>query len=309
MFEPAYLKALRDGTFQEKVGKARELLKNCGVCPRECQVNRLEGETGFCETGARSMVASAHPHYGEEAPLVGSGGSGTIFFTSCNLKCIFCQNFEISHLMEGEEIDETDLGRLMLRLQGMGCHNINFVTPSHVVPQILEAVYWAAGNGLCVPLVYNTGGYDKVETLKLLDGIVDIYMPDLKFMDPKVCKELMNAEDYPQVVKAAIKEMHRQVGDLQINEQGTATRGLLVRHLVMPDDLAGTREAMHFLAEISRNTYVNVMDQYRPCGKAVGRPGIDRSVTREEYTRALDMAREEGIRRLDDRVRPRIRFF
>lgn len=309
MFEPAYLKTLREGAFPDKIEKALELLKNCGVCPRECEVNRLEGETGFCGLGARAMVASAHPHYGEETPLVGSGGSGTIFFTSCNLKCIFCQNFEISHLMEGEEIDGTDLGRLMLRLQGMGCHNINFVTPSHVAPQILEAVYWAAGNGLRVPLVYNTGGYDKVETLKLLDGIVDIYMPDLKFMDPAVCKELMNAEDYPQIVKAAIREMHRQVGDLEINEQGIATQGLLVRHLVMPDDLAGTREAMRFLAGISRNTYVNVMDQYRPCGKAVGRPGIDRSVTRKEYARALEVAREEGITRLDDRVRARIRFF
>jgi putative pyruvate formate lyase activating enzyme len=309
MVEPRYLKTLREGAFPRKIEKARELLKNCGVCPRECQVNRLEGETGFCEIGAHALVASAHPHYGEETPLVGSGGSGTIFFTSCNLKCVFCQNFEISHLMEGEEIDETGLGRLMLRLQGMGCHNINFVTPSHVAPQILEAVYWAAGDGLRVPLVYNTGGYDKVETLKILDGVVDIYMPDLKFMDPRVCKELMNAEDYPQVVKAAIKEMHRQVGDLEINEQGIATRGLLVRHLVMPDDLSGTREAMRFLAGISKDTYVNVMDQYRPCGKAVGRPGIDRSVTRDEYTRALEMASGEGITRLDDRVDRRIRFF
>jgi putative pyruvate formate lyase activating enzyme len=309
MFEPRYLKTLRDGAFSEKVENARKLLKNCGVCPRECEVNRLEGETGFCGLGDRAMVASAHPHYGEETPLVGSGGSGTIFFTSCNLKCVFCQNFEISHLMEGEEVDATDLGRVMLRLQGMGCHNINFVTPSHVAPQILEAVYWAAGNGLRVPLVYNTGGYDKVDTLELLDGVVDIYMPDLKFMDPAVCKELMNAEDYPQIVKAAIREMHRQVGDLEMNEQGIATQGLLVRHLVMPDDLAGTREAMRFLAGISRNTYVNVMDQYRPCGKAAGKPGIDRSVTRDEYARALEMAREEGITRLDDRVRSRIRFF
>jgi putative pyruvate formate lyase activating enzyme len=309
MFEPAYLRTVREGALPNKIEKARELLKNCGVCPRDCQVNRLEGETGFCELGAHAMVASAHPHYGEETPLVGSGGSGTIFFTSCNLKCIFCQNFEISHLMEGEEIDETDLGRLMLRLQGKGCHNINFVTPSHVAPQILEAVYWAAGNGLNVPLVYNTGGYDKVETLELLDGVVDIYMPDLKFMDPEVCKDLMNAEDYPQVVKAAIREMHRQVGDLEINDHGIATRGLLVRHLVMPNDLSGTREAMRFLAGISKETYVNVMDQYRPCGKAIGRPGIDRSVTRDEYARALEMASEEGINRLDDRVRPRIRFF
>ncbi len=309
MFEPIYLKTMQEGAFPEKISRARALLKNCGVCPRECGVNRLEGETGLCGLGARAMVASAHPHYGEEAPLVGSGGSGTIFFTSCNLKCIFCQNYEISHLMEGEEVDETALGGLMLKLQQMGCHNINLVTPSHLVPQILEAVYWAAGNGLSVPLVYNTGGYDKVETLQLLDGVVDVYMPDLKFMDPKISKELMDAEDYPQVVQAAITEMHRQVGDLQIDEQGIATRGLLVRHLVMPDGLADTRKAMRFLAGLSRNTYVNIMDQYRPCGKAVGKKGVNRSVTGEEYARALDDARKEGITRLDDRVRPRMRFF
>lgn len=308
MFEPSYLKTLREGSFPEKIAGAVELLRGCRVCPRECGVDRLQGETGFCGLGAKAMVASAHPHYGEEAPLVGTGGSGTIFFTSCNLKCIFCQNYEISHLMEGQEVDETALGRLMLRLQGMGCHNINFVTPSHLVPQIVEAVYWAAGNGLRVPLVYNTGGYDKVETLRLLDGIVDIYMPDLKFMDRKICKQLMDAEDYPAVAQAAIAEMHRQVGDLQINEQGVALRGLLVRHLVMPNDLAGTREAMRFLAGISTNTYVNVMDQYRPCGKAVGKPGLHRSVTRDEYARALEAAREEGINRLDDRIRHRIRF-
>lgn len=308
MFEPSYLKTLSEGSFPEKIAGAVELLRGCRVCPRECGVDRLQGETGFCGLGAKAMVASAHPHYGEEAPLVGTGGSGTIFFTSCNLKCIFCQNYEISHLMEGQEVDETALGRLMLRLQGMGCHNINFVTPSHLVPQIVGAVYWAAGNGLRVPLVYNTGGYDKVETLRLLDGIVDIYMPDLKFMDHKICKELMDAEDYPAVAQAAIAEMHRQVGDLQINEQGVALRGLLVRHLVMPNDLAGTREAMRFLAGISTNTYVNVMDQYRPCGKAVGKPGLHRSVTRDEYARALEAAREEGINRLDDRIRHRIRF-
>ncbi|MBI5251706.1 MAG: radical SAM protein [Desulfomonile tiedjei] len=309
MFEPAYLKTIQEGSFQENITRARDLLKDCRVCPRDCGVNRLKDETGFCGLGADAMVASAHSHYGEETPLVGSAGSGTIFFTSCNLKCIFCQNYEISHLMEGEKVDNTELGRIMLKLQGMGCHNINFVTPSHVVPQILEAVHWAAGNGLRLPLVFNTGGYDKVETLELLDGIVDIYMPDLKFMDPKISKELMDAEDYPQVAQAAIAEMHRQVGDLQINEQGIATRGLLVRHLVMPDDLAETRKAMRFLAGISRNTYVNVMDQYRPCGRAIGRPGVHRSVTRDEYTYALEMAREEGITRLDDRVRPRIRFF
>jgi putative pyruvate formate lyase activating enzyme len=310
MFEPAYLKALHEGTLRSKVAAARELLRDCSVCPRLCRVNRLEGETGFCKTGARSIVSSANPHFGEESPLVGSGGSGTIFFSSCNLKCLFCQNFEISHLMEGEELDHAQLGRLMLHLQGIGCHNINFVTPSHVVPQILEAVLWAAENGLRVPLVYNTGGYDSLETLALLDDIVDIYMPDVKSLDPEVCKQLMDAEDYPEVVRRAIKEMHRQVGDLQIDPNGIATRGLLVRHLVMPDGLATTRAAMRFLAsDVSRNTYVNIMNQYRPCGRAYEDSRITRSVTRAEYAQALEIAQEEGITRLDERAPFRLRFF
>jgi putative pyruvate formate lyase activating enzyme len=304
-----YLKTLRQGLLPGIVREAWEMLKDCHVCPRNCGVNRLEGETGFCRTGAKAMVSSANPHFGEEAPLVGSGGSGTIFFTSCNLKCVFCQNYEISHLMEGEELDSRELGRLMLGLQEMGCHNINFVTPSHVVPQIVDALHWAAENGLRVPLVYNTGGYDSVETLRLLDGIVDIYMPDLKFMDSQVSDMLMAAADYPDVAQAAIKEMHRQVGDLQIDKRCIATRGLLVRHLVMPNELAGTREAMRFLAqEISTNTYVNIMDQYRPCGRASENPNISRSVTRREYEAALEMAQEEGITRLDQRAGFRLRF-
>jgi putative pyruvate formate lyase activating enzyme len=310
MFQPTYLKTLQEGQFPGKVRDAWEMLKDCHVCPRNCGVNRLEGETGFCQTAAKAMVSSANPHYGEESPLVGTGGSGTIFFTSCNLKCVFCQNYEISHLMEGEEMDTPALGGLMLGLQRMGCHNINFVTPSHFVPQIVDAVHRAAENGLSVPLVYNTGGYDSVETLQLLDGIVDIYMPDLKFMDSRVSEELMAAPDYPEVVQAAIKEMHKQVGDLQIDEHGIATRGLLVRHLVMPNGLAGTREAMRFLAqEISENTYVNIMDQYRPCGRAFENPDINRSVTRQEYEAALQMAEEEGVTRLDERVGLRLRFW
>jgi putative pyruvate formate lyase activating enzyme len=310
MFEPSYLRALKEGALSEKVEKAREMLKDCHVCPRDCRVNRLEGEMGFCSIGARAQVSSANPHFGEESPLVGSGGSGTIFLTSCNLKCIFCQNYEISHLMEGEEMDTQTLGRVMLGLQRMGCHNINFVTPSHVVPQILEAVKWASENGLQVPLVYNTGGYDSVETLRLLDGVVDIYMPDIKFMDPKTSKEMMDAEDYPEIVRKAILEMHRQVGDLQTDERGIATRGLLVRHLVMPNDLAGTREAMRFLAkEVSTNTYVNIMNQYRPCGRAFENPDINRSVNRDEYLEAIETAQQEGITRLDERVGLRMRFF
>ncbi len=310
MFEPAYRSTLKEGKLQEKINQAREKLSECNICPRNCKVNRLQGETGFCKIGARAVVSSANPHFGEEAPLVGSGGSGTIFMTSCNLKCLFCQNYEISHLNEGQEVDTATFGGLMVGLQRLGCHNINFVTPSHVVPQILEAVKWAAEEGLRVPLVYNSGGYDSVETLRLLDGVIDIYMPDLKFMDPRVSNELMNAPDYPEMARAAIIEMHRQVGDLQINENGIATRGLLVRHLVMPDNMADTRKAMRFLAtEVSTNTYVNIMNQYRPCGRAYEHPKLDRSVTRDEYARAIDEARAEGIERLDDRASHRLRFF
>lgn len=310
MSEPAYLQSLKEGTLPKKVDQARELLRDCCVCPRNCRVNRLEGEIGFCSVGALAMVSSANPHFGEEAPLVGSGGSGTIFLTSCNLKCVFCQNYEISSLMEGQEMDSPTLAGLMLELQHSGCHNINFVTPSHRVPQILDAVHIAAQNGLHVPLVYNTGGYDSVETLRLLDGVIDIYMPDIKFMDPEVGKRLADAPDYPDVVRAAVKEMHRQVGDLQINEQGIVIRGLLVRHLVMPDYLAGTREVMEFLAgEISTNTYVNVMNQYRPCGRAFEEPDINRAVTRQEYAEALDTVREAGITRLDERAAFRLKFF
>ncbi len=310
MSRPVYLETLNQGLFPVKVAAAMEMLKSCNVCPRGCGINRLEEETGFCGIGSKAVVSSVGAHFGEETCLVGHGGSGTIFFTSCNLKCVFCQNFEISHFMEGHEVASRQLADIMLELQQEGCPNINFVTPSHFVPQIISAVFLAAEAGLSVPLVYNTGGYDSLESLRLLDGIIDIYMPDIKFMDSEICRRLMEAPDYPAVVKAAVKEMHRQVGDLQIDRQGLATRGLLIRHLVMPEDLAGTQEAMRFIAkEISRNTYVNIMDQYRPCGRAFDHPDINRSVTREEYATAVDVAVQEGITRLDDRVTSRLRFW
>jgi putative pyruvate formate lyase activating enzyme len=310
MFTPAYLTTLAQGLFPDKVKDAYELMRECRVCPRACKVNRLAGEKGFCQMGVRVTVSSSSPHYGEEKPLVGTGGSGTIFLTSCNLKCVFCQNYEISWLNEGKEVEIPEFGNLMLGLQRMGCHNINFVTPSHFVPQIIDAVYWAAENGLRIPLVYNSGGYDSLEALKLLDGVIDIYMPDLKFMDSRASDTLMGAADYPEKVVEAIKEMHRQVGDLRINKQGLAERGLLVRHLVMPNDLASTREAMRFLAkEISKQTYVNVMNQYRPCGRAGNYPEINRSVTNDEYEQAVLAAQDEGITRLDERVAYRLRFF
>ncbi|MEW6140571.1 MAG: radical SAM protein [Thermodesulfobacteriota bacterium] len=309
MFEAAYLKTLREGRLQEKVAAARKMMESCTLCPRMCNVNRLEGELGFCGVGANAVISSASPHFGEESPLVGVNGSGTIFMTSCNLKCVFCQNFEISHLMDGAEMDDEGFGKLMLGLQNMGCHNINIVTPSHQVPQLLAALQFAANRGLQVPLVYNTGGYDSLETLKILDGVVDIYMPDIKFADRTIAGKLMDAEDYPEIAFSAVREMHRQVGDLQINENGIATRGLLVRHLVMPKDLAGTRQIMRFLArEISPNTYVNIMDQYRPCGEAFKDPDIARSINREEYAHAIEMAKEEGITRLDTRTGFRLRF-
>lgn len=310
MVEPAYIATVKEGALEEKIRRAREMLKSCRVCPRECSVNRLEGELGFCEIGEKAVVSSANPHFGEESPLVGSSGSGTIFLTSCNLKCIFCQNYEISHEMEGTEVEPGQVAKLMLELQRIGCHNINFVTPTPHVPALMEAISLAAGAGLNVPIVYNTGGYDSVETLKLLEGVVDIYMPDLKFMNSQISDSLMTAPDYPEVVKDAIREMHRQVGDLQINEIGIATRGLLIRHLVMPNGMADTREAMRFLAqEISTDTYVNIMNQYRPCGRAHEHPGTNRSITRTEYLQALEMAQEEGITRLDERVGLRLRFF
>jgi putative pyruvate formate lyase activating enzyme len=248
------------------------------------------------------VVSNCSPHFGEEDPLVGTGGSGTIFFSHCNLLCLFCQNYEISHLGEGQEVSLDQLARMMLHLQELGCHNINFVSPSHVVAQILAALPVAIEGGLRVPLVYNTGGYDSLETLHLLDGVFDIYMPDLKFMDGEISYQQCRAKDYPVRAREAIKEMHRQVGDLVVGPDSIAERGLLVRHLVLPGGLAGTRAAMRFLArEVSPDTYVNIMDQYRPCGEAAGQPPLNRRISRKEYEEALNLAVEEGIQRLDRR--------
>lgn len=300
---PGYLNLHRSGELARRAEQALEALRRCEVCPRRCRVDRLENELGFCKVGRLARVASYAPHFGEEDPLVGSGGSGTIFFAQCSLACAFCQNFDISHLGQDEpEAAPEHLAAVMLELQGMGVHNINFVTPSHVAPQILEALTLAAGQGLHLPLVYNSSGYDALETLRLLDGVVDIYMPDAKFFSPEPAKRYCQAEDYPDRAKRALKEMHRQVGDLELDEGGLAVRGLLVRHLVMPDDLAGTRQWMGFLArEISPNTYVNVMDQYRPCGDLASFPELQRSITPQEHEAALDAAAKAGITRLDQR--------
>jgi len=299
--EPVYLELWRSGELSQRVEQATELLSSCRLCPRECGVDRLPGETGFCRTGAQAVVASYGPHFGEERPLVGSGGSGTIFFTHCNLGCIFCQNYDISHLGAGREVPAERLAEMMLSLQTQGCHNINLVTPSHVVPQILEALELAAQQGLQVPLVYNCGGYESPAALELLDGVVDIYMPDAKYDDPEVAKRLSRAPDYPQVMRAALREMHRQVGDLQIDQRGLAQQGLLVRHLVLPENRAGTAGIMKFLAELSADTYVNVMAQYRPCFRAQEEPALRRRITHQEHAQAVQAALEAGLHRLDER--------
>ena len=300
MREPSYLKLYREGKLHDRIDRAVELMRDCSLCPRECHVDRLSGELGFCRTGEKARVASLHAHFGEESPLVGTGGSGTIFFRSCNLLCYFCQNYDISHDAEGGEVEPKDLADIMLSLQRRGCHNINFVTPSHVVPQILQGLSIAIGSGLKVPLVYNTGGYDKVETLKILEDIFDIYMPDFKFWEARWSEKFCKAPDYRKIAAAAIKEMHRQVGDLLIDESGIAEKGLLVRHLVMPNDVSNTGEVMTFLADkISEDTYVNVMDQYHPCGKATLDPVINRRLTRTEYAEAVRRTRDTGLHRLD----------
>jgi putative pyruvate formate lyase activating enzyme len=268
-------------------------------------VNRLAGDVGKCRTPREAMVSSYGPHFGEEAPLVGRYGSGTIFFTNCNLRCLFCQNYSISQLGEGQKVGKEELADMMLSLQVKGCHNINLVSPTHVVPQILEALELAVESGLHLPLVYNSGGYDSVETLRILDGIVDIYMPDMKYDDEETARELSGIENYPEVNKAAIKEMHRQTGDLEINEGEMAQRGLLVRHLVLPHGLAGTKEIVNFLGkEISRNTYVNIMAQYRPCHKAFQIPNLGRRISSTEFREALSLAHEAGLSRLDN-IHPR----
>ncbi|MFH1240874.1 MAG: radical SAM protein [Pseudomonadota bacterium] len=307
--EPSYLRLYSEDELQNRLEKALSLLEACTLCPRECGSNRLGGEIGFCGTGRMAKVSSYNAHFGEEGPLVGRYGSGTIFMTSCNLLCSFCQNYEISHLAEGVEVEPEQVATMIVHLAERGCHNINFVTPTHVVPQIIEALILAIHKGLRVPLVYNSGGYDRKETLELLDGIFDIYMPDFKFWGGEWAERYCSAPDYEEVAKAAIKEMHRQVGDLVLDDRGIALRGLIVRHLVMPNNVARTEKIMEFLSkEISPNTYVNVMDQYRPCGAADQDKFINRRLRGQEYKDAVNSARAAGLVRLDSRERPRLIF-
>ena len=303
-FQPAYLRLYEIGELEPRVERALGLLESCAACPRNCRVNRLTDKFAVCRTGRYAVVSSYNAHHGEEDCLRGWRGSGTIFFSGCNLRCVFCQNFDISWQLRGTAAPPERLARMMLELQADGCHNINFVTPEHVVPQIVEALPLAIERGLRLPIVYNTSAYDSMESLELMDGIVDIYMPDFKYWDSEMARKYSKAPDYPEVARRTIKEMYRQVGDLVMDEHGLAKRGLLIRHLVMPGDIAGTREVMRWITrELSPTTYVNVMPQYYPSGK-VSRteyPEIKRRITPAEFELALQDAWDAGLKRLDSR--------
>ena len=295
---PSYLN-LSKKELTARIEKLFKIMENCEICPRKCHVNRLKDEKGFCRLGKLPMVSAFHPHFGEESPLVGSYGSGTIFLTSCNLACAYCQNYEISQLRIGEEISFEKLAEMMISLQNRGCHNINFVTPTPQVPQIVKVVAIAIEKGLKIPLVYNTSSYDSIEVLKLLDGIFDIYLPDARYSDDKIALKYSNAPRYFEVMKSAIKEMHRQVGDLVLNENGIALRGVLVRHLVLPNDLAGSEKIFEFIAkEVSTNAFVNVMSQYYPQSRAFEFPELSRRITDKEYQEAIKLAKKADLKRL-----------
>jgi len=297
-FIPSYIHLLENGELQQRGRLLKELLKECRLCPRECGVNRLNGEVGVCQAGLELKVSSAFPHFGEEPPLVGYHGSGTIFLTHCNLRCIFCQNYDISHLGNGEPVTSSDMARVMVRLQEMGCHNINFVTPTHYTPQIVASLPEAIEMGLRLPIVYNCSGYESLEVVRLLEGVVDIYLPDAKYLDSNRSKQFSNAPDYPGVLKEILKEMHRQVGDLTVDSKGIAERGLLIRHLVMPHGVASSEAVLRFIAEeISVHSYVNVMDQYRPEYRAHECPEINRRITQKEYLEATQWAKRYQLYR------------
>jgi putative pyruvate formate lyase activating enzyme len=297
-FIPSYIRLHEKGELSERIRLLEELLRECRLCPRRCGVNRRDGEVGVCRAGSDLAVSSAFPHFGEESPLVGHHGSGTVFLTHCNLRCIFCQNYDISHLGSGERIAVSDMARIMVRLQEIGCHNINFVTPTHYVPQIVASLPEAIEKGLQLPIVYNCSGYESIEVIRLLEGIVDIYMPDVKYMEEKYSKRFSNAPDYPEVIKKVLKEMYRQVGDLTANSEGIAERGLLIRHLVMPHGVASSEAVLRFIAEeISIHSYVNIMDQYRPEYEAHEYPEINRRITHKEYLEALQIAKRYRLYR------------
>ncbi len=302
-WDPAYVRLEKESRFAERVAEAYAIFEECRLCPRECGVNRLDGEKGFCRAPLKVMVYAAQPHFGEEISLVGQHGSGTIFFSNCNLRCVFCQNWPISIRGEGEEIEDEDLAKMMMFLQGIGCHNINLVTPTHVMPNILNATRIAFKKGLRIPLVYNTSGYERVEIIKMLDGIVDIYLPDIKYMDGDMAaKYSSGARDYPEVATAAVFEMNRQVGVHQMDKRGAARKGLMIRHLVMPNRIAGTKKFVKWVAEnLPLGTYVNIMSQYHVDYRAFEYPEIARGITVQEFLEAMDWAAESRLTLLDPR--------
>jgi putative pyruvate formate lyase activating enzyme len=295
---PSYIPLHEKGELNQRIQILKEFLKECRLCPRECRVNRLKGEVGYCKAPSELMISSAFPHFGEEPPLVGYHGSGTIFLTHCNLRCSFCQNYDISHLGRGERITSSEMAQTMVRLQEIGCHNINFVTPTHYAPQIMASLPEAIEKGFRLPIVYNCSGYEAIEVVRLLEGVVDIYMPDAKYMNERFSKQFSNAPDYPEVLKKVLKEMYRQVGDLKTNSNGIAERGLLIRHLVMPNGVSSSEEILKFIAEeVSLHSYVNIMDQYRPEYRANDYPEINRRITHKEYLEAVQMAKRVGLYR------------
>ena len=300
-FEPAYLALHRNGELKRRGEALWEMMESCELCPRECGAARLDGEEGFCRASSQLEVSSYHPHFGEERPLVGTGGSGTIFLTNCGLRCVFCINWEVSHAGQGNPVRIEDIAEMMLDLQDRGCPNINVVTPTHYSPHIVRAVDIAAGKGLRLPLVYNTCGWERAEILRMLDGIVDIYLPDFKYSDSQMsAKYSTDADTYPEVTKTALLEMHRQVGVAKPAEDGLIYRGLMIRHLVMPNNVGGTNGVLKWIAgNLTKDTYVNIMSQYRPMYKAHDYPQIARGVTSEEYREAVKWAKEAGLTNLD----------
>ncbi len=297
--DPSYLALYATGELHARIAALQRLLGSCTLCPRDCRVNRLAGELGICNAGEPLSIAAAFPHFGEEPPLVGLGGSGAVFVSRCNLLCRFCQSWEVNHRGEGVAVSVGELAEIMLDLQDRGCHNINFVTPTHYTPQLIAALPLAIERGFRLPLVYNCGGYEALEAIQLLAGIVDIYLPDIKFLDSAASDRYLDgAADYPDVVRIVVKEMHRQVGDLVVDERGIAQRGLIVRHLVMPGMADDSAQILHFIMdEISSQTYVNIMDQYRPCFEAGRWPEIARRTTHEEHRSVVEIARRLGLLR------------
>lgn len=295
---PFYLEKLTSKDLKEKAEALHELFEECRLCPNECIARRSDGETGECHSTDEVIISSVGPHYGEEPPLVGTHGSGTIFLTNCNLSCEFCQNYDISHLGIGEKVSTEDLAGAMLKLQKRGCHNINFVTPTHFTAQIVDALILAIEKGLEIPIVYNCGGYESVETLKLLEDIIDIYMPDIKYSVDENALKFSGIQNYLDVVTKALKEMHRQVGNLKISKRGIAQRGMLIRHLVLPNDLAGSKKVIDFVAdEISAESYINIMDQYRPAYNANKYEKLNRKITPSEFKEIVDYAFCKGLKR------------